>query len=334
MLDISSGHQELGEMLHEDLGDASLNAVQKLLEDLLAGRMSSADVACDEALTAVSEKLEQQKEELAHKRTSALWLQYMKMVDILKSSIKAERTGNFDLHLQSSSAKVWDIQAVQSVLGEDVCKHILFAHAIGGCDTVSSLFSIGKSIPFKKVMESADFREQTDVFIQPPVSDTKDKVTDAGQKVLVDGGKQGDMLNTLRYVKYMQKLSTSSSAFQPSKLPPTAAAAKFHCFRTYFQVQQWMKLQEDTFQLNAEDWGWEVTGGMLLPILTDIAAASENLLNDIRCNCKTDCQSACCSCRKHGLVCTSACGECRGESCANALSNFIYLGDDDETDDE
>ncbi|KAL8557942.1 hypothetical protein ACOMHN_054656 [Nucella lapillus] len=31
---------ELGEMLHEDLGDASLNAVQKLLEDLLAGRMS------------------------------------------------------------------------------------------------------------------------------------------------------------------------------------------------------------------------------------------------------------------------------------------------------
>ncbi|KAL8585006.1 hypothetical protein ACOMHN_043642 [Nucella lapillus] len=38
---------------------------------------------------------------------------------------------------RSSSAKVWDIQAVQSVLGEDVCKHILFAHAIGGCDTVS-----------------------------------------------------------------------------------------------------------------------------------------------------------------------------------------------------
>ncbi|KAL8566075.1 hypothetical protein ACOMHN_045250 [Nucella lapillus] len=55
---------------------------------------------------------------------------------------------------RSSSAKVWDIQAVQSVLGEDVCKHILFAHAIGGCDTVSGLFSIGKSIPFKKDMKN------------------------------------------------------------------------------------------------------------------------------------------------------------------------------------
>ncbi|KAL8561672.1 hypothetical protein ACOMHN_054970 [Nucella lapillus] len=60
--------------------------------------------------------------------------------------------GQIKIHFfRSSSAKVWDIQAVQSVLGEDVCKHILFAHAIGGCDTVSGLFSIGKSIPFKKV---------------------------------------------------------------------------------------------------------------------------------------------------------------------------------------
>ncbi|KAL8596921.1 hypothetical protein ACOMHN_062291 [Nucella lapillus] len=59
---------------------------------------------------------------------------------------------------RSSSAKVWDIQAVQSVLGEDVCKHILFAHAIGGCDTVSGLLSIGKSIPFKKYDDFAMWR--------------------------------------------------------------------------------------------------------------------------------------------------------------------------------
>ncbi|KAL8579030.1 hypothetical protein ACOMHN_035969 [Nucella lapillus] len=69
--------------------------------------------------------------------------------DVSLKDIKA--IGQIKIHFfRSSSAKVWDIQAVQSVLGEDVCKHILFAHAIGGCDTVSSLFSIGKSIPFKK----------------------------------------------------------------------------------------------------------------------------------------------------------------------------------------
>lgn len=34
-------------------------------------------------------------------RTSALWIQYMTMIDILRSFIKAERTGNWWLHLQT-----------------------------------------------------------------------------------------------------------------------------------------------------------------------------------------------------------------------------------------
>ncbi|CAC5381109.1 unnamed protein product [Mytilus coruscus] len=34
-------------------------------------------------------------------RTSQLWFQYMDMLDILRRCIKAERTGNWDLHLQT-----------------------------------------------------------------------------------------------------------------------------------------------------------------------------------------------------------------------------------------
>ena len=34
-------------------------------------------------------------------RTASLWLQYMDMVDILRMFIKAERTGNWRLHLQA-----------------------------------------------------------------------------------------------------------------------------------------------------------------------------------------------------------------------------------------
>ena len=96
-----------------------------------------------------------------------------------------------------------------------------------------------------------------------------------------------------------------------------------------------MHLEEKTFPLKAEEWDWEVAEGLMLPTLTDIATASENLLNGIICNCNADCQSARCSCQKRGLVCTSACGECGGESCASALSNFMYIGDDDDdVDDE
>ena len=32
--------------------------------------------------------------------TSALWVQYMSMIDILRKFIRAERTGNWELHLQ------------------------------------------------------------------------------------------------------------------------------------------------------------------------------------------------------------------------------------------
>ncbi len=34
-------------------------------------------------------------------RTARLWLQYMDMIDILRMFLKAERTGNWELHLQA-----------------------------------------------------------------------------------------------------------------------------------------------------------------------------------------------------------------------------------------
>ena len=37
-------------------------------------------------------------------RTSALWVQYMRMIDILCKFIRAEHTGNWELHLQSDQA--------------------------------------------------------------------------------------------------------------------------------------------------------------------------------------------------------------------------------------
>ena len=38
------------------------------------------------------------------KRTAKLWLQYIEMVEILLSSIKSDRTGNWPLHLKIDQA--------------------------------------------------------------------------------------------------------------------------------------------------------------------------------------------------------------------------------------
>jgi hypothetical protein len=110
-------------------------------------------------------------------------------------------------------------------------------------------------------------------------------------------------------------------------LPPTAAA-KDHSLRVYHQVQEW-KGEAEAEPLNPEDWGWKLKGGHLMPILTDLPPAPKELLEMIRCGCKTGCITAKCTCRKHGLECTSLCGECRGTACTNAQQPDL----DDSTDD-
>ena len=212
--------------------------------------------------------------------------------------------------------RLWDIQFAQRRLGEDMCKQILFCHAVGGCDTTSGLFSVGKSAPCILLKKSEEFQIVAEKFNQTHLSDI---IVKAGETalVLLYGGKHSDSLNHLRCLKYCQKLHSFSSALEPKHLPPTSSAAQFHSLRTYFQVQEWKTLNGVTFDMDPKDWGWTIKDSAMIPVMTNLSAAPEELLNSIRCNCKTDCASSRCSCRRHGLACSLGCGDCRGESCSN-----------------
>lgn len=68
------------------------------------GKLLSGDGIDEEsrvALIEVDARLEEEKKRDEASRTGRLWLQYMKMVDILKHFLRAERTGNWDMHLSS-----------------------------------------------------------------------------------------------------------------------------------------------------------------------------------------------------------------------------------------
>ncbi|KAL4713711.1 hypothetical protein ACJJTC_004242 [Scirpophaga incertulas] len=54
--------------------------------------------------------------------------------------------------------------------------------------------------------------------------------------------------------------------------------------------------------------------------------APAELLNVIFCNCKNGCGSRC-GCRKSGLQCSLACGQCNGQACLNAS---LYPSNPDE----
>ncbi len=61
------------------------------------------EVAGAEALTKIKDHLQVVTENMQDNRTAKLWLQNMEMVDILRRVLRAECSGNWELHLQSFS---------------------------------------------------------------------------------------------------------------------------------------------------------------------------------------------------------------------------------------
>ena len=108
----------------------------------------------------------------------------------------------------------------------------------------------------------------------------------------------------------------------PQKLPPTERAAYFHSLRVHLQLMLWKNLTHHDAQMDPEQRGWKLEGTVLTPVMTDIAAAPESLLKFVRCKCKLSTKNPCgsnvYSCRKNGLKCVYACGDCRGEGCQNS----------------
>lgn len=57
----------------------------------------------------------------------------------------------------------------------------------------------------------------------------------------------------LRFRKFVTKTSRVEKQVQVCSLPPTYAAAIYHIYRVYHQVQQWIGNN-----LEPKDWGWKL----------------------------------------------------------------------------
>ena len=130
--------------------------------------------------------------------------------------------------------------------------------------------------------------------------------------VLLYNGDSGDDLDALRYKRFQEKVVKSSKYVDAKDLLPTSASAKFHCLRVYYQVQEWRR---EAGHLDPEEWGWEITNRLLMPVKTDMPPTPKDLLRIF----KTGCESRRCTCKKQ---CTPACGECKGLSCSNSPKPF------------
>ena len=147
--------------------------------------------------------------------------------------------------------------------------------------------------------------------------------------VMFDGNGM-DPLASLRYRIFVKKITSAKSFVTPERLPPTASSTKFHCLRTYYQIMVWMEKEGGIDVIN---WGWKLEDNKLVPIMTEMKAAPDNLLKMIHCNCKKGCQPRC-SCRKYGLPCHAGCGPCQTDACDNPFNNQRIVEEEEENDNE
>ena len=77
--------------------------------------------------------------------------------------------------------------------------------------------------------------------------------------------------------------------------------------------------QRDSSTASASSKAW--LGNVVKPQQMEQGAAPASLLKIIRCNCSGSCGRNTCSCKKNGLHCTLACGQCKGITCTNGQSH-------------
>lgn len=221
--------------------------------------------------------------------------------------------------------KVINISTLRTHLGP-LTHHLLFLHAVTGCDSTSALYGRGKKKAFGMLRKDKQMQSTVAVFNSP--SATQAEVVEAGEKFIVSlyGGRLTDSLDTYRYFMYNKAIArlTVKSKFELASLPPTSAAARQHSLRVYLQVQLWLGRQ-----IRPEDWGWHTVGDSLNPVTTLLPPAPDNLLNLISCKCRAGCQQRC-ECRRSGLECSAMCGQCRGIDCKNAPTRAEHDSDEDD----
>ena len=105
-----------------DVGKSlDLDEACTLYEKLMARDISAEEVCKVDVLTRIKDSLQKYSESVKmSSRTSALWVQYMNMMDILRRYIRAERTGNWALHLQAI-LPTWQPQAITTTPNQPQC---------------------------------------------------------------------------------------------------------------------------------------------------------------------------------------------------------------------
>jgi 5'-3' exonuclease len=105
LVDKCLNHMMVSDMMDDDPEFSALvDQSEELYTSLLASEATLESVTTSDTMTKLKEKMDKKKTELQERsKTSQLWLNYQKMLQVARALIKADRTGSWLMHLSAVS---------------------------------------------------------------------------------------------------------------------------------------------------------------------------------------------------------------------------------------
>ena len=128
------------------------------------------------------------------------------------------------------------------------------------------------------------------------------------------------------------KLFTKKQA-EGENLPPTKGSLEQSMLRSHYISLIWRSATIPSPNLpNIADYGWKVSDGIYVPIMTNMPPAPEAVIQLIKCMCTATKCTRYCSCRRNNLACTEIC-KCNADekNCDNPMG-FTFESDSSDSD--
>ena len=232
----------------------------------------------------------------------------------------------------------YDIRATVNKYPETVSK-LLPIHALSGCDTVASTYSIGK----KTAVAAAYGHSFTKIGkVDSPIEEIVKETT--LYQCSLYGCQPCQTSTECRQKQWKAKVGKlGASALKLCSLPPTTQGHVQNTLRAHIQVCEWYSTMEvDPPNLDPIEYGFEpdhINKTLVpSPLPYGVKAVPDYLMKLIKCSCQSDeaCKSNRCGCSSKNMSCTMFCA-CEGaEGCHNPFKKpdeEVEEVDDDDDDD-
>ena len=234
-------------------------------------------------------------------------------------------------YMRTTQDRIIDIRKSVATIGHDKAKALIGLHGFTGCDTTRKFRKKGK-LTWWKSFEKAPSR-------------TVDAFCSLGGEKNLDDQFIAELVGFVCNL-YCKKYKVAdlaearwhifrSSTMKIDNLPPTKSAFIQHIKRSNFQCRIWKQAANAIQDIDdPEKHGWRKENECYHAIGFDGEVAPSDIIQLIKCGCKTGCAGFICRCKKNDLCCTDMC-EC--EECENrddATFSVDGFNEEEDEDDE